>query len=127
MKTRGAVAFDYGNNLRGQALKSGVANAFDYPGFVPAYIRPLFCEGEGPFRWAALSGDPKDIEATDEALLEAFPQKTAHGALAAAGRRAGEAHGTAGPDLLAGLRGAGSGGEDLQRPRAGREGQGAPS
>jgi urocanate hydratase len=75
MKARGAVAFDYGNNLRGQALKAGVANAFDYPGFVPAYIRPLFCEGEGPFRWAALSGDPADIAATDEALLEAFPRK----------------------------------------------------
>ncbi len=76
MKARGAVAFDYGNNLRGQALRKGVADAFDYPGFVPAYIRPLFCEGEGPFRWAALSGDPKDIEATDEALIRAFPQKT---------------------------------------------------
>ena len=76
MKARGAVAFDYGNNLRGQALNRGVANAFDYPGFVPAYIRPLFCEGEGPFRWAALSGDPADIEATDQALLEAFPNKT---------------------------------------------------
>ncbi len=75
MKSRGAVAFDYGNNLRGQALKKGVTNAFDYPGFVPAYIRPLFCEGEGPFRWAALSGDPKDIEATDEALIRAFPGK----------------------------------------------------
>ncbi|HVP18214.1 MAG TPA: urocanate hydratase [Spirochaetia bacterium] len=75
MKARGAVAFDYGNNLRGQALRSGVENAFDYPGFVPAYIRPLFCEGEGPFRWAALSGDPKDIEATDEALIQAFPGK----------------------------------------------------
>ncbi len=76
MKARGAVAFDYGNNLRGQALANGVTNAFDYPGFVPAYIRPLFCEGEGPFRWVALSGDPKDIDATDEALLEAFPNKT---------------------------------------------------
>ena len=75
MKGRGAVAFDYGNNLRGQALKRGVTNAFDYPGFVPAYIRPLFCEGEGPFRWVALSGDPKDIEATDEALIRAFPGK----------------------------------------------------
>jgi urocanate hydratase len=75
MKTRGAVAFDYGNNLRGQALKRGVKDAFDYPGFVPAYIRPLFCEGEGPFRWVALSGDPKDIEATDEALVRAFPGK----------------------------------------------------
>jgi urocanate hydratase len=75
MKARGAVAFDYGNNLRGQAMKRDVKNAFDYPGFVPAYIRPLFCEGEGPFRWAALSGDPHDIAVTDEALLEAFPEK----------------------------------------------------
>lgn len=75
MKERGAVAFDYGNNLRGQALKRGVTNAFDYPGFVPAYIRPLFCEGEGPFRWAALSGDPEDILVTDRALAEAFPEK----------------------------------------------------
>jgi urocanate hydratase len=75
LKDRGAVAFDYGNNLRGQALRRGLANAFDYPGFVPAYIRPLFCEGEGPFRWAALSGDPADIEATDEAMLAAFPNK----------------------------------------------------
>jgi urocanate hydratase len=75
MKAMGAVAFDYGNNLRGQALKRGVKNAFDYPGFVPAYIRPLFCEGEGPFRWVALSGDPHDIEVTDEAIIEAFPEK----------------------------------------------------
>ena len=75
MKDRGAVAFDYGNNLRGQAFKRGVRNAFDYPGFVPAYIRPLFCEGEGPFRWVALSGDPEDIRVTDQALIEAFPQK----------------------------------------------------
>ena len=75
MKARGAVAFDYGNNLRGQAAKRGVTNAFDYPGFVPAFIRPLFCEGEGPFRWAALSGNPKDIEATDEALIRTFPEK----------------------------------------------------
>ncbi len=76
MKERGAVAFDYGNNLRAQAQKAGVSNAFDYPGFVPAYIRPLFCRGEGPFRWAALSGDPADIAATDEAMLAAFPGKT---------------------------------------------------
>ena len=75
MKKRGAVAFDYGNNLRGQALRKGVADAFEYPGFVPAYIRPLFCEGEGPFRWVALSGDPRDIQATDEALIKAFPEK----------------------------------------------------
>ncbi|MBW1776800.1 MAG: urocanate hydratase [Deltaproteobacteria bacterium] len=76
MQAKGAVAFDYGNNLRGQALKRGVENAMDYPGFVPAYIRHLFCEGEGPFRWAALSGDPHDIQVTDQALMEAFPEKT---------------------------------------------------
>lgn len=75
MKARGAVAFDYGNNLRAQAQKRGVQNAMDYPGFVPAYIRDLFCEGEGPFRWAALSGDPQDIAVTDQALMETFPDK----------------------------------------------------
>jgi urocanate hydratase len=74
LQRRGAVTFDYGNNLRGQARdKAGVANAFDVGGFVPLFIRPLFCEGKGPFRWAALSGDPADLFATDEALLELFP------------------------------------------------------
>ncbi len=73
-KAAGAVAFDYGNNLRAQAQEAGVANAFDYPGFVPAFIRPQFCEGRGPFRWAALSGDPADILRTDRAILELFPQ-----------------------------------------------------
>ncbi len=73
LQARGAIAFDYGNNLRGQALEAGVANAFDYPGFVPAFIRPLFCQGKGPFRWAALSGDPADIARTDQAILELFP------------------------------------------------------
>jgi urocanate hydratase len=72
LRTRGAVTFDYGNNIRAQAVKGGVANAFDIPGFVPEYIRPLFCEGKGPFRWAALSGDPADIHATDQAALEMF-------------------------------------------------------
>jgi len=72
MIDRGAVAFDYGNNLRQVAFDEGVTNAFDYPGFVPAYVRPLFCEGKGPFRWAALSGDPKDIWATDEVILKEF-------------------------------------------------------
>ncbi|MGM0392840.1 MAG: urocanate hydratase [Thermodesulfobacteriota bacterium] len=76
MKDKGAIAFDYGNNLRAQAMKKGVANAMDYPGFVPAYIRELFCKGEGPFRWAALSGDPEDIRVTDKALMQLFPQKT---------------------------------------------------
>ena len=72
----GSVVFDYGNNLRGQAYLAGVENAFDFPGFVPAYIRPLFCEGQGPFRWVALSGDPEDIFETDRALIELFPEKT---------------------------------------------------
>ncbi len=71
----GSVVFDYGNNLRGQAFVAGVENAFDFPGFVPAFIRPLFCEGQGPFRWVALSGDPADIVATDRALMELFPEK----------------------------------------------------
>jgi urocanate hydratase len=72
LQARGAVTFDYGNNIRAQAVKGGVANAFDIPGFVPEYILPLFCEGKGPFRWAALSGDPADIHATDRAALEMF-------------------------------------------------------
>jgi urocanate hydratase len=72
LRSRGAVTFDYGNNIRAQAVKGGVANAFDIPGFVPEYIRPLFCEGKGPFRWAALSGDPADIHVTDQAALEMF-------------------------------------------------------
>jgi urocanate hydratase len=77
LQHRGAVTFDYGNNLRGQALKAGVSNAFDVLGFVPLYIRPLFCEGRGPFRWAALSGDPNDLFVTDEAILELFPHDAA--------------------------------------------------
>ncbi|PYR61470.1 MAG: urocanate hydratase [Acidobacteria bacterium] len=72
LQSSGAVTFDYGNNIRAQAQQAGVANAFDIPGFVPEYIRPLFCEGKGPFRWAALSGDPEDIRMTDEAALEMF-------------------------------------------------------
>ncbi len=75
MKKRGAIVFDYGNNLRARAQEAGVENAFDYPGFVPAYIRPLFCKGSGPFRWVALSGDPHDIKVTDQALKELFPHK----------------------------------------------------
>ncbi|HQU25672.1 MAG TPA: urocanate hydratase, partial [Acidimicrobiales bacterium] len=70
----GAEVFDYGNSLRGEALAGGYPRAFDFPGFVPAYIRPLFCEGRGPFRWAALSGDPRDIAVTDRAVLELFPE-----------------------------------------------------
>ena len=71
---KGAICFDYGNNLRGQAKKAGVKNAFDFPGFVPAYVRPLFCEGKGPFRWVALSGEPEDIFKTDEKVIELFPE-----------------------------------------------------
>jgi urocanate hydratase len=73
-QNRGAEVFDYGNNLRQRAYDFGVKNAFDFPGFVPAYIRPLFCEGKGPFRWVALSGDPEDIYRTDEAVMELFPE-----------------------------------------------------
>ncbi len=74
---RGAVTFDYGNNIRAEAKRAGVADAFDFPGFVPAYIRPLFCEGKGPFRWAVLSGDPADLAATDDAVLRTFPEDRA--------------------------------------------------
>src|SRR3990172_234050 len=74
MKKRGGVAFDYGNNLRGQAKRAGVTGAFGYPGFVVAYIRPMFCEGRGPFRWVAVSGDPEDIRATEDVVLELFPE-----------------------------------------------------
>ncbi|MEK7389913.1 MAG: urocanate hydratase [Elusimicrobiota bacterium] len=74
LQKQGAVVFDYGNNIRARAVEAGVRNAFDIPGFVPEYIRPLFCEGKGPFRWAALSGDPQDIRVTDREVLAAFPK-----------------------------------------------------
>ena len=74
LQAKGAVTFDYGNNIRARAFEKGLKNAFDFPGFVPAYIRPLFCEGKGPFRWAALSGDPADIKVTDDLMLELFPE-----------------------------------------------------
>jgi urocanate hydratase len=77
LQKKGAITFDYGNNLRGQAFARGLKNAFAFPGFVPAYIRPLFCEGKGPFRWAALSGDPNDILETDKRILELFPENKA--------------------------------------------------
>ncbi len=73
LQSMGAITFDYGNNIRARAQERGLTNAFDFPGFVPAYIRPLFCEGKGPFRWAALSGDPEDIAVTDELILSLFP------------------------------------------------------
>ena len=74
LKNRGSVTFDYGNNIRARAFEAGLKNAFDFPGFVPAYIRPLFCEGKGPFRWAALSGNPEDIISTDTLMMELFPE-----------------------------------------------------
>ena len=74
LKEKGSIVFDYGNNIRAQAVKAGIKNAFDYPGFVPAYIRPLFCEGKGPFRWVALSGNPDDIYKTDKKILEVFSE-----------------------------------------------------
>jgi urocanate hydratase len=77
LRRKGAVTFDYGNNIRGEAEANGLDNAFDIPGFVPEYIRPLFCDGKGPFRWAALSGDPQDIFRTDRAVIEAFPENKA--------------------------------------------------
>ena len=94
LQARGAVTFDYGNNIRAQAEKAGVADAFDIPGFVPEYIRPLFCRGKGPFRWAALSGDPADIAATDRLALEMF-----------SGRRARSAGGSASPPSASRSRG----------------------
>ena len=74
MKRQGSIVFDYGNNLREMARQGGEENAFDFDGFIPEFIRPLFCEGKGPFRWVALSGDPEDIRITDRALIEAFPE-----------------------------------------------------
>ena len=100
----GPSTFDYGNNIRAQAQKAGVADAFDIPGFVPEYIRPLFCEGKGPFRWAALSGDPADIAATDRLALEMFSRRRGAVPVDSAGRRARRVSGTARADLLARLR-----------------------
>ncbi len=101
MQERGAVTFDYGNNIRTVALDDGVADAFDIPGFVPEYVRPLFCEGKGPFRWVALSGDPEDIARTDELVLELFPRRRASAPLDHARARAHPLPGTAGAHLLA--------------------------
>jgi urocanate hydratase len=75
LMNKGAITFDYGNNIRARAAERGLKNAFAFPGFVPAYIRPLFCEGKGPFRWAALSGDPEDISVTDETIAKLFPEE----------------------------------------------------
>ena len=100
----GSEVFDYGNSLRAEARLGGFERAFAYPGFVPAYIRPLFCEGKGPFRWVALSGDPADIAATDRAVLEEFPDDEALARWIAPRIRADRVPGTAGADLLARLR-----------------------
>src|SRR5436309_14210513 len=77
MQKRGSVAFDYGNNIRTMAFEGGVKNAYDFPGFIPAYIRPMFAEGRGPFRWVALSGNPLDIQVTDDLVLQLFPERRA--------------------------------------------------
>ena len=100
----GAEVFDYGNSIRGEAELAGYTRAFDFPGFVPAYIRPLFCEGKGPFRWAALSGDPKDIAATDQAILDLFPQNESLARWIRLAAGEGALPGPARPDLLARLR-----------------------
>ena len=111
----GAEVFDYGNSLRAEAKLGGYERAFDYPGFVPAYIRPLFCEGKGPFRWAALSGDPKDIAATDRAILELFPDnEQLHRWIKKAGEQVA-LPGAAGAHLLARLRRAAPGRPAVQR------------
>ncbi len=104
LKQMGAVTFDYGNNIRTQAKRAGVQNAFDIPGFVPEYIRPLFCEGRGPFRWVALSGSPADIHATDQLALELFPNNAVAAALDAPGARTHPVSRIARAHLLAGLR-----------------------
>ena len=113
----GSYVFDYGNNLRGEAQQAGVEDAFTYPGFVPAYIRPLFCRGIGPFRWAALSGDPEDIAAIDGALRALFPDDRPASALARARTRARRLPGPAGAHLLARLRRPREGGPGDQRAR----------
>ena len=104
LQKNGAVTFDYGNNIRAQAQKAGVKNAFDIPGFVPEYIRPLFCEGRGPFRWVALSGDPADIARTDKLALELFPKNQTLARWMKLGEGANSFSGIAGADLLARLR-----------------------
>ena len=111
----GAEVFDYGNSIRGEARLGGYERAFDFPGFVPAYIRPLFCEGKGPFRWAALSGDPADIAATDQAVLDLFPDNDPLHRWIRGRAGAGRVPGPAGPDLLARLRRAGPGRAAVQR------------
>ena len=117
-KDRGAEVFDYGNSLRAEAKLGGFERAFDYPGFVPAYVRPLFCEGKGPFRWVALSGDPADIAATDRGDARGVPRRRAARALDRAGGRADRVPGPARAHLLARLRRAAPARAALQRDGA---------
>ena len=119
-KARGSIVFDYGNNIRAEAQKAGVADAFDFPGFVPAYIRPLFCEGKGPFRWAASPATPRTSRATDEAVLEPFPDDAALRRWIRPRARAREVPGPARAHLLARLRRAREGGPRVQRAGAHR-------
>ena len=119
----GCYVFDYGNNLRGEAREAGVEDAFTYPGFVPAYIRPLFCRGIGPFRWAALSGDPRDIAVIDQALSRAVSGGSTPSAVARAGVGPGRLPGPARPDLLARLRGSREGWARDERARPGGRGE----
>ena len=119
----GAEVFDYGNSLRAEARLGGFERAFAYPGFVPAYVRPLFCEGKGPFRWVALSGDPADIAATDRAVLEEFPDDEPLARWIRPRRRADRLPGPAGADLLAGLRRARAPGPADQRDGGERRAQ----
>ncbi len=121
----GSHVFDYGNNLRGEAREAGVADAFMYPGFVPAYIRPLFCRGIGPFRWAALSGDPADIEEIDRELETSLPGGCSPAALARARTGPGRVSGTSGADLLARIRRSGARGARDQRARPRRPRRGS--
>ena len=117
-KKQGAVTFDYGNNIRAEAQKAGVEDAFDFPGFVPAYIRPLFCEGKGPFRWAVLSGDPADLARDRRRRAAHVPRGPGPRPLDHAGARAGALPGPARAHLLARLRRAREDGPRLQRARA---------
>ncbi len=125
LQKAGANVFDYGNNIRGVAKEAGYAEAFAFEGFVPLYMRPLFCRGNGPFRWAALSGDPADIARHRRRPARGLPRQRDGHALAPHGRREGPLPGPALPHLLARVRRARQGRPDLQRPRAQRQGQGA--
>ena len=125
LQKMGSVTFDYGNNIRTFAFQRGVKNAYDFPGFVPAYIRPLFCEGRGPFRWAALSGEASDIAVTDDLVLELFPENRSLRRWIELARKADQVPGTAGAHLLAGIRRAGAVWARDQRSGEERQDQGA--